>query len=150
MDAAGVTGAARLEGIAREFKEAGRGDLRKDLLRGIRETNKPTIAKIRANARATLPSRGGLAAIVATSKIGTRSRLSGASVGVEIKATTNRVTLEGLDRGRLRHPVFATKAWVGQAVNPGFFSDPIKGDLDNIRRGIDRVMEQTANEIERG
>src|SRR6266540_2194860 len=120
-------GARQLEALAKRLKAAGAGELRKELLRGIRESNKATIRKIRTNAASTLPQRGGLAAKVAKSKIATRTRTSGASVGVEIKGTDKSVNLSRLNEGKLRHPVFGNKkVWKKQSVKSGWFDDPIK------------------------
>jgi len=127
--------------LARRLKSAGRGDLRKDVLRGIRESNKPTIRKIRANALATLPSSGGLAAKVAASKISTRSRMTGNSAGVIIRGTDKRINLNRLNDGNLRHPVFGNRRnWAEQSVQAGWFDDPIKGDLPQILSSVRRVI----------
>lgn len=147
---ASVRGANELEALGRRFKEAGAKDLRKELLAGIRKTNKPTISAIRASARAELPHGGGLAEIVASSRIGTRTKLSGSRVGVEIKGV-GKVGLAGLNRGRLRHPVYGNrKVWVSQQVPAGWFSDPIEKDMPRIRAGIEDAMQDVARKIERG
>jgi hypothetical protein len=147
---ASVRGANELEAIGRRFKAAGAKGLRKELLAGIRKTNKPTISAIRANALATLPRRGGLAAEVAGSRIGTRSRLSGNRVGVEIRGV-GRIGLTTLNRGRLRHPVYGNRGtWVQQQVPAGWFTDPIEKDMPRIREGIEDAMKTVARKIERG
>ncbi len=144
-----VTGAEDLEAVAKRLKQAGSGELRKELLRGIRQTNKPTIADIRASARDRLPHGGGLADIVARSSIGTRTRLSGKNVGVEIKGTSGRLrNLRNLNAGRLRHPLFGNrKHYYEQPVEPGFFDDPIEKRADEIRRGIEEVMADVARKV---
>src|SRR5690242_12010056 len=82
-----VTGADDLERVGKRLREVGAGDLRKELLRGIREAGKPVILDVRKSALETLPRRGGLAALVAKSKFATRTRVSGKNVGVQIKGT---------------------------------------------------------------
>lgn len=147
---ASVRGANELEAIGRRLKEAGDRGLRKELLAGIRKTNKPTISAVRDSARTKLPRRGGLAEEVASSKIGTRTKLSGSRVGVEIKGT-GRIGIRGINRGRLRHPVYGNrKAWVSQQVPAGWFTDPIEQDLPRIREGIEDAMKSVARKIERG
>lgn len=136
--------------LARRLKDAGRNDLKKELLRGIRESNKATISAIRRNAEATLPSRGGLASLVAKSRIGTRTRLSANRVGVQIKGTGS-IGLASINEGRLRHPVFGNrKAFVSQTVESGWFDEPIEHDLPQIVAGINKAMARVRDNIERG
>jgi len=166
-----ITGADDLETLAKRLKSAGDNDLKKELLRGIRETNKPTIAKVRKSAAENLPKRGGLAAKVAKDPIGTRTRLTGDSAGVRISRKRGR----GLNEGRLRHPVFAKNrtrlgrktgraktghvlggedrkewTWVGQTVAKDWFNKPIEDDAPKIRDALQRVMQDVAAKITRG
>lgn len=150
MADAGITGADQLAKLGRRFKAAGKGDLRKELLAGIRKSNKPTITRIRQSALELLPKAGGLAAIVAKSKIGTRTRLSGESVGVEIKGTGIH-NIRGMNAGRLSKPVFGNRDnWVRQSITPGWFNKPIEADAPRIRREIDEAMRHVATKIEKG
>lgn len=144
-----VQGADQLDDLAKRLKAAGNGDLRKELLRGIRETNKPTISDIRASARSRLPHGGGLADTVARASIGTRTRLSGKSVGVEIKGTSWRLrNLRSINAGRLRHPLFGNREhFFVQPVEPGFFDEPIEKRGDEILRGIEDVMADVARRV---
>lgn len=146
-----VRGANQLEEVARRLKAAGAGDLRKELLAGIRAANKPVIAEIRASARENLPKSGGLAALIASSSYGTRTRTSGNSVGVQIRGTSRSVKgLRALNAGRLRHPVFGNRStWVEQSVTPGFFSKPIEKSKEELRHGIETVLADIAKRIER-
>lgn len=172
-----VAGVEDLAALGRRLKEAGDGDLRKALLAGIRSTNKPTIASIRASARATLPRSGGLAERVAQATFGTRTSLGGNKVGVRITGSSkNLKNLRRLDRGINRHPVFQKNRrafgllkttrgkgghvlggtersdwkWVDQKVTPGFFTKPIEADQPHIEVGIRKAMTDIANQIERG
>lgn len=148
-----VEGGARdLERVARRLKETGRKDLRKDLLAGIRKEGKDTVKDIKASAAAELPHRGGLAELVSRSSYGIRTRMSGNSIGVRVQGTSRSVkSLRALNAGRLRHPVYGNRnVWVEQQVEPGWFDKPIERDADNIRRGVDRVLDDIARRIERG
>ena len=141
-----ITGAEDLEKLARRLKDAG-GDLKKELLRGIRETNKPAIAAVKESARQNLPKRGGLAAMVAKDSIGTRTRLTGNSAGVTIQ----RKRGAGLNAGRLRHPVFGNRSvWKEQAIAKGWFDKPIEDDAAKIRANLQQVMQDVASKITRG
>jgi hypothetical protein len=137
-----------LADLGRALKAAGGTELRKELLRGIREGSKPTIRKVKASAERNLPRRGGLAARVARSKISTRTKLSGSSAGVRIVAQGD-MDVEALDAGRLRHPVFGRGGWAEQSVPQGWFSKPIVDDARQIRKGIEEVMQDVADKIER-
>lgn len=152
MDDFAVTGAHDLERLARRLKEQGGSELRKKLLKGIRETNKPTINAIREEARSTLPHRGGLADLVARSSIGTRTRTSGDNVGVEIRGTGKQVrSLRDLNAGKLRHPVYGNRNnWVEQQIEPGWFDRPIEADLPRIHRALTDVMQDIGRDITRG
>lgn len=141
-----ITGADELERLAKRLKELGGTELKKELLRGIRETNKPTIARIKESAQANLPKRGGLAALVANDSIGTRTRLSG-SPAVRIQRKRGR----GLNEGRLRHPLYGNrKVWVAQTVAKDWFNRPIENDAPKIRANLQKVMQDVAAKITRG
>lgn len=145
-----VRGAEQLDRIGRRFKEAGEKELRKELLAGIRKSNKPTISAIRANARGSLPRRGGFADQVAASRIATRTRLVGKSAGVQIRAL-GMYNLRQLNRGRLRHPLFGNREhWYEQQIEPGWFSEPIEKDAPRIRADIEAAMQDVARKIEKG
>lgn len=147
-----VEGAHELEAIAKRLKAVGRGDLRKELLAGIRKEGKPAVAAVRASARARLPQRGGLAEIVGRSSFRVRTRLTGNQAGVQITGTGRSVKgLRSINAGRLRHPVFGQRdAWAEQVVAKGFFDEPIEDRADNIRRGINKVLADIAKKVERG
>jgi hypothetical protein len=141
-----VSGADDLNLLAKRLKEQSGNELKKELLRGLRETNKPTIGRIKDSARSNLPKRGGLADRVARESIGTRTRLTGDSAGVRIQRKRGR----SLNEGRLRHPVFGNrKVWKEQSVSKDWFDKPIEDDAPAIRRGLQRVMEDIAAKIAR-
>ena len=142
-----IRGAEDLERLATRLKDMGGSDLKKELLRGIRETNKPTITAIKRSAADNLPRRGGLAAMVANESIGTRTRLTGNGAGVTIQRKRGR----GLNAGRLRHPLFGNRTvWKEQSVDKGWFDRPIEKDAPQIRDGLQKVMQDIASKITRG
>lgn len=143
-----VEGAENLERLAARLKEAGRKDLRKELLASIRKATKPVVQDVRASALDTLPSRGGLAALIAASRLGTQTRLSGKRVGVKLKAS-NAHDIKGMDQGRLRHPLFGRKHWYLQSVPAGWFSQPIEESAPEIRSEIGKGMTRITNQIAR-
>jgi hypothetical protein len=146
-----IRGAEKLEAAARSLKAAGRGDLRKELLRGLRESAKPTIKELRVSALRDLPKKGGLAALVAKSRFSVRNRLSGKTVGMRIEGQNNNARgLEAIDKGTVRHPVYGNrKAWAVQSVHPGWFTKPAEEAMPTIRREVQRVLDDVAAKVER-
>lgn len=141
-------GADQLDRLAKRLKATGDRELRKELLRGIREGTKGTKPDITRSLSTRLPRRGGLAARMATSRISTRTKLSGKSVSVRLEARAPH-DIKGMNAGRLRHKVFGREQWVEQQVPPGVFTDPIERDAPEIRRNVERVMSDVASRIER-
>ena len=141
-----VTGAAQLANLSKALKAAGRGDLRRELLRGIRQATAPAKTTIPQSAREKLPRRGGLNNFVADGlKVTSRASLSGAEARVRIVATDPpRHDIAALDRGLVRHPTFGHKPWKAQRVEPGFFTDPCvalaPGARQQVAAARDRVL----------
>lgn len=145
-----IRGTHDLATMARRLKAAGRGDLRKELLAGIRESGKKAVPDIRRVAADTLPKRGGLADKVASQPYSVRTSLalSGAKVSIVGRGMKE---LSDIDEGRLRHPVFGDRSrWSQQSVTPGFFSQTIARRAPAIRDDIEKSMGHIAAEITGG
>lgn len=145
-----VRGSDELTTLARRLKDAGSGDLRKELLAGIREAGKKVIPEIREAAQDTLPRSGGLAERVASQAYATRTSLalSGAKVSIVGRGMKE---LGDIDRGRLRHPVYGNRdTWSQQAVKPGFFSVTIAKRAPLIRKDIENALDDIAHKLTRG
>lgn len=141
-----LKGAEDLSLLAKRLKDAGRNDLRKELMAGVRKSGLSTVRTIRESALENLPRRGGLAAKVAAEKATVSARYSGSAARVSLRRKRGR----GLNAGRLRHPVFGnTDVWVQQKVPSEWFDDPIRDAAPEIRRGIQQVMEDIAAKIAR-
>lgn len=69
----------------------------------------------------TLPRRGGLARLVASSDLTVDEDVSGEQVGVTVRAGNARVSLGPLNAGDLRHPTYGRAPWVSQPVRRGFW-----------------------------
>jgi hypothetical protein len=143
-----VKGQRDLAQVAAALKASGNRDLRKELLRGIREQGKPAIADIRTNARTQLPGRGGLADIIAGSKFAVRTRATGTSPRVRLTGTS-RHDVTALDEGTLRHPVYGSKRWTAQKVTPGWFSTPVLQHAPRMRRNMRAIVRGVAKKIEK-
>lgn len=146
-----VRGADQLADVARRLKEAGDGELRKELLRGIRNEAKPLVKAVKDSVDEYLPNSGGAADAVRRSSFGVRSRLSGKNAGVRIVGTGRQVrALRRIDAGILRHPVFGNQqAWVAQRIRPGFFSEPMEAGKGPVQQGLVRVISDIAARVER-
>ncbi len=148
-----ITGAHQLGDLAKELRrqgEAGKG-LRRELYKGIQRSTKPLKADAKASAAANLPHGGGLADLVAASKLSTRTRGGGKNVGVRIVATGKKVhDAAATDRGRLRHPTFGRpRSWVTQQIEPGWFTKPMEAGAGKVRRELLQAMERVARAIVR-
>lgn len=156
-----VKGADELERIARRLKEAGNKNLRKELYRGLARAAKPTAAAGRRAALEELPKRGGLAKKIASSRYSTKTRAAGQKVGVRITAKGPKnagggeIDIRSLNRGRLRHPVYARGddrkkwTWVDQSVPPGWWEDAMQIAADEeIRDALLAVLDEIARKME--
>ena len=142
-----IRGAQDLARLSKKLKDAGRNDLRKELLRGVRESGADTVLKIRDSALENLPRRGGLAAKVAAEKASMRASYAAKGAHVQLKRKRGR----GLNQGRLRHPVYGNRSvWVQQSVNSGWFDDPIRDAAPEIRRKIEDAVKRVKIRLIKG
>jgi hypothetical protein len=140
-----ITGVEQLTILGARLKKAGAGDLRLDLLRGLRAAAKPLIAEAHQAARDQLPKRGGLNERVAKDSITVRNRLSGKQVGVRIVTTKSET--RGANRGKIRHPVFGDREkWVTQEYEPakGWFDDTLRNGAPEVQAEMVKVMQEVA------
>lgn len=145
-----VRGAENLAGIARALKEAGNGELRRELFKGLNRATKPLKADVKQSAIQLLPSRGGLNTIVANAKLTTSNRASGKNPGVRLTAKSQGHNLPPIDRGMVRHPVFGRRSvWVLQPVTPGFFTKPLNAGVGKVRLELLDVLDDIARKVTR-
>ena len=139
-----IRGGDNLPELARELKALGEKDLAKELTQAIGRAMKPVKAAIRESARDTLPQQGGLNERVARSRISQRRNRN----GLRLVAAGGRRDL--LDKGRLRHPVFGRdNSWVEQRVTPGWWSKPVEAAEDEVRREIEKAMDDVVRKLNR-
>ena len=140
-----IRGTEDLEKLARALKHVGSGPLRRELLRTIQRATRPFPQAVKGRARSTLPQRGGLAALVAGSRVTTRSRIQGRTVGVSVTASSG-VNVEAIDHGRLHHPLFGDKGhWYTQTVQPGWFTKPAQAMTGEIHADVSRSLKAFAD-----
>lgn len=148
-------GPEQLARISRQLKEEANRGLQRELTRALTEATKPLKDELRKSARSTLPSSGGLAERIAGSRFGTRRVVKGNQAGVRLTAT-NKHGLMNLDRGRLRHPVFADSSqtrdewtWVTQRITPGWWTQPLKAGTPEAGKKIEEAIGRVSDRIER-
>lgn len=148
-----VYGAAKLGAVAKRLKETGDKDLRKELYRGIQRAAKPVRPALVEAARRNLPKRGGVNEYVAAYLKTRISTLANRPNDAAVRVTTTRkdVDIRGINRGRLRHPVFGNrKVWADTRVKAGWFQETVKAEAPAIRAEIVKVLDEVAEKIARG
>ena len=152
-----VTGADGLARLGRALRQAGRNDLRKELLRGVRRASKPMVPAARAAALEGLPKRGGLAADVSGAKWVVRTRLQGRGAGVRITGAWSsdgrQHDLSKMDSGVIRHPTWGRRGigdWEAQTagVRARWFSDAMNALAPEIREELAKVIDDVAQKLE--
>lgn len=140
-----ITGANDLAVVSAKMKRLGEGQLRREMLAGIRKAARPLIPAARESALANLPHTGGLNEVIAASKFAIRTRTSGSSLGVRVIGAS-RHALEQIDeQGIVRHPTWGNrKAWAVTHVKPGWFSNAMHEHADGPRHEVIRVINDIA------
>lgn len=142
-----VRGAEKLSELSRELKRVANKDLQKELRAGLKAAVKPALRDAADSARATLPSRGGEAALVASTKFTISVRAVGRHAGVRVKARDKR-DVEAINRGRLRHPVYGNRnRWVTQNVQAGWFDRPMDAAGPHVVKELNAVIDRIANQL---
>lgn len=140
-----IEGAEQLQLLARKLRDATK-DLRSELYRGINRAAKPLKQDVRKSALVRLPSSGGLAKRVAKSKIATKRRTSGASVGIRLVGTSG-YDIGSINRGRVRHLTYGHQPWVNQTVPAGFWTEPLTAGGPKVAAEIQDVMDDITQKI---
>ncbi len=164
---AAVSGAEKLELLGRHVRAVGEDrTIFKHLTKRVRPMAAPVRAALRASALATLPSRGGLASLVAREPITVSVRRGTATAGVSIREGRHRRDVRSMDYGILRHPVYAKQgqrrrdstktgekgwAWVQQSVPQGHWSNVIYGPVtDEFEDHVLEAVDDAIAEVVRG
>lgn len=138
--------AAQLAALGKRLKAASRGDLRRKLLRNIREAAKPLATEAQKSALATLPHRGGLAAEVASSPVVVRTSLSSAYARVRLRDASPHRTAR-FDAGVVRHPTFGHDPYTNQQIPPGWWTRPMEAGAPHVRAAVVRAVNEVAREL---
>lgn len=147
-----LRGADDVDALVRRIRtHADAKALRKELYAGLNRVTKGVREDMKANIGPSLPSRGGLAALVMAKVSLTTSATSGGNPGVRIRARHKTYDLKRLNEGRLRHPVWGNRGvWVEQTagVDAGFLDEAFDKNKPEITRGIQRVLADIARKVE--
>lgn len=147
-----LRGADDVDALVRRIRtNADAKALRKELYAGLNRVTKGVREDMKASIGPSLPSRGGLAALVMAKVSLTTSAATGRNAGVRIRARHKSYDLKRLNDGRLRHPVYGNRSvWVEQTegVNPGFLDEAFDKNKPEVARGIQRVLDDIARKVE--
>lgn len=141
-----IDGQQKLAQVYKDLKRVGDTDLKKGLSKAIRDATKPLKADIKASALANLPRRGGLAALIANTRITNRIKTGSQSAGVSIKGVDSH-EIDSMNKGKLRHRAWRSKKWVDQNVTPGWFSGPIDKKSPEIQKAVIKAVEDVARKL---
>lgn len=122
-------GADDLDRIAHALKEAGDKELQKAVSGAFREVARPLGQDVIEEASEEFPHAGGFADYLRSKgKVLVSSSLRGRVASVQVIFRNKGVQFGALNKGRLRHPVFARSSqtsrqwtWTTQNVHPGAF-----------------------------
>lgn len=143
-----IEGAQKLKAVYADLKEMGDGKLRRELTKAIREATKPAKDAVKASALDKLPKRGGLADLVAASRVTNVIKLGSKTAGVQIKAINAGDNIRATDAGHVRHPVYGNRAvWKNQDVTPGWFTEPVEQSAPAVRAAVIKALDDMASRI---
>lgn len=159
-----VDGADKYRRLSRRLKEAGRGDLQRRLARSVRREGEPALRDVRgawSGVQVSGSSRGGTGRPDTSTglrqRVTTATRIQVLQNGTRITVNSKQVDpqypslpwyLDGLGKP-WRHPVFGrrTTKWESQRGQEVFFRT-LRRHGPQWRRGVERVVDQVAREIE--
>lgn len=148
----GVSGWPALGALARDARLAG-GDVLPKMRKGLGKLGPPAKRAVQAQARATMPKRGGLAETLARAirmRVKTDTGLTTAGVTLVTTAAgkTQLRHIDAINRGLLRHPVYGRRrVWVTQRVPVGFWDKAMDATSDDAHARARAVLDETARAL---
>lgn len=153
-----VAGQDEFNRLSRRLKEAGRGDLRRRMIREIRKAGDPALQATKAAWMGVevTSTQGGGSSSGLRGRVAAATRISVLGSGIRIRVEPGQVDptygkalsygLDGL--GRWRHPVFGNREnWTQQAGQEVFYKT-LERFEPRWRAGIEKAMDETAALIE--
>lgn len=144
-----IEGAEQFKDLSRRLKEAGRGDLRKELYKALNRAVKPARQRVKRDMPSYLPDTYAHE-LQRDLAITTKKRASrDPGISLIAKGRSKQRRLRDLDRdGRLKHMLFGNrKHWFSQQVKPQFFTEPIQAEADGIANELVTAMRNIADKI---
>lgn len=133
-------GADQLAALSRRAAQFAASNALVEAARDGIEESVPTIEKAAAaRALTIIPSGNGLAAIVASLRLGTKvtSRRREVSVRVRVTPRTGLADPSSVNRGRLYHPTYGHRPSVIQRIPPGWFTLTVLDKRKDMYRKIE-------------
>lgn len=148
-----ITGADKLDVLAKALKQYGDKGLEKELYSSINRSVKPLVTDVKRATPRYLPRRYALE--LAKSLRVTVTRRQGRVTGVRLIGTAKtpegkKRDLASLNRGRLRHPLYGNrKHWYDQQVSPNWWDDPLIKGATKVRKEIVKSLDDVAKKLAR-
>lgn len=139
LTAGGISG-AEMRHVAGNLRKAAARDLNKELRGAQRKAAKPLQAEIKTEAAASLPKRGGYAAVMSKAvKVSPTQRGATLRLRVHARGKVEPRDVRAVNDGILRHPHYGDRLrWFVTRVRPGFVDRP----ADEL---VDRVLAESAD-----
>lgn len=149
-------GGAELRYVAGKLRKAAARDLTRELRSGQRKAFRPLQPEIKAEAAATLPKRGGYAAVMSRAvKVSVRTGFGPNALTARIYARgkTEARDVVAVNDGILRHKLFGKATYRSRAgeIKSGWSTTRVRrGFVDRpVDRLADRVLNESAEAAER-
>lgn len=148
-----VEGADKFGKLAKELKQLGDKDLRKELYSGIARAVRPLSREVKKGTPKFLPRRYALE-LSKSLRIQTKKRPF-RDPGITLKAVSKTSRGKGrdlasLNRGRLRHPLYGNRRyWYDQEVTPNWWTDPLLEGVDEVRKELVNVIDEIGKKLEK-
>jgi hypothetical protein len=158
--------AAELEALAFRLRRAGEDELRREVLKAMRDAVVPVQDEIRMGLRPHLPDQYA-DELNSDLRLGTHVRTNERDPGVSLTGQAGSFggtghaagrgrKLRDLDGGILHHPLFGDREhWypqegAGKGVEPGWFTGPAAAGGPRVRAAIERALEDVAAKAVKG
>jgi hypothetical protein len=125
---------------------------RRELFRGLNRAAKPLRRAVQESIPDYMPEAGGYAALLQASHAPrTQIKTGGRDPAIRIISRTKggvKRSVKKLEAGQLAHPLFADREhWFTQDIRPGFFTEPMEGQADEVRDEMIESIEQVHDAI---
>lgn len=132
MDFSG--GARVFEGLAERLAKASAEDVVTRAVGDAIDSAAPALESAARGGAGRLPKRGGLAAVVAGTRINRKSTRARGYYNLRLVAGKNAVKNPGsINRGRVAHLTYGRGPLHFQTVAPGWFTEPMKANVPMLR-----------------